>query len=152
VRINAALAAGAPQVQVQNSDDSSVLANGKLTLTDNQVDVNAGSIRLKAEFENKDNVLWPGLAVSTRLEVGVARNALVVPEAAIQRGANGLFVWVVDDQNRASMRSVVVSHEDVNEAVVEKGVNEGERVVTIGQYVLQPGTRVAIDAAANSGS
>jgi membrane fusion protein, multidrug efflux system len=152
VRINAALAAGAPRVEVQNSDDSQRLADGKLTLTDNQVDVNAGSIRLKAEFENKDNVLWPGLAVSTRLEIGVAKNALVVPEAAIQRGVNGLFVWVVDAQNRAVMRSVVVSHEDVDNAVVDKGVNEDERVVTVGQYVLQPGTFVAIDAASSTGS
>ena len=150
--IRTALAAGAPRVQVQNSDDSQILANGKLTLTDNQVDVNAGSIRLKAEFENKDNVLWPGLAVSTRLEIGVAKNALIVPEAAIQRGVNGLFVFVVDAQNRAVMRSVVVSHEDVDEAVVDKGVNEGERVVTIGQYVLQPGALVAIDAASSTGS
>jgi membrane fusion protein, multidrug efflux system len=152
VRINEALRAGAPPVQVQNSDDSAVLANGKLTLTDNQVDVNAGSIRLKAEFENKDNVLWPGLAVSTRLEVGVAKNVVVAPEAALQRGANGLFVWVVDDQNRVAMRPVVVSHEDVERAVVDKGVNEGERVVTVGQYVLQPGMRVAIDAPDRAGS
>jgi membrane fusion protein, multidrug efflux system len=152
VRINEALRAGAPPVQVQNSDDSAVLANGKLTLTDNQVDVNAGSIRLKAEFENKDNVLWPGLAVSTRLEVGVAKNVVVAPEAALQRGANGLFVWVVDDQSRVAMRPVVVSHEDVERAVVDKGVNEGERVVTVGQYVLQPGMRVAIDAADRAGS
>jgi multidrug efflux system membrane fusion protein len=152
VRINAALAAGAPRVQVQNSDDSQMLASGKLTLTDNQVDVNAGSIRHKAAFENKDNVLWPGLAVSTRLEIGVAKNALIVPEAAVQRGVNGLFVWVVDAQSRAVMRSVVVSHEDVDEAVVDKGVNEGERVVTVGQYVLQPGMLVAIDAASSTGS
>ena len=152
VRINAALEVGAPRVEVQNSDDSQRLADGKLTLTDNQVDVNAGSIRLKAEFENKDNVLWPGLAVSTRLEIGVAKNALIVPEAAIQRGVNGLFIWVVDAQNRAVMRSVVVSHEDVDEAVIDKGVNEHERVVTVGQYVLQPGTLVAIDAASSTGS
>jgi multidrug efflux system membrane fusion protein len=152
VRINAALAAGAPRVQVQNSDDSQRLADGKLTLTDNQVDVNAGSIRLKAEFKNEDNVLWPGLAVSTRLEIGVAKNALIVPEAAIQRGVDGLFVWVVDAQNRAVMRSVVVSHEDVDEAVIDKGVNEGERVVTVGQYVLQPGTLVAVDAASSTAS
>ena len=152
VRINAALAAGAPRVEVQNSDDSQRLADGKLTLTDNQVDVNAGSIRLKAEFKNEDNVLWPGLAVSTRLEIGVAKNALIVPEAAIQRGVDGLFVWVVDAQNRAVMRSVVVSHEDVDEAVIDKGVNEGERVVTVGQYVLQPGTLVAVDAASSTAS
>jgi membrane fusion protein, multidrug efflux system len=150
--INAALAAGTPEVQVKNSDDSKILASGHLTLTDNQVDVNAGSIRLKAEFENKDNALWPGLAVSTRLTIGVLKNALVVPETAVQRSTNGLFVFVVDDQNRAAMRPIVVSHEDVDQAVIDKGLNEGDRVVTVGQYVLQPGSPVAIDTAANSGS
>jgi multidrug efflux system membrane fusion protein len=152
VRINAALGAGAPPVQVKNSDDSKVLAEGRLTLTDNQVDANAGSIRLKAEFENKDNVLWPGLAVSTRLEVGVIKGALVVPEAAIQRGANGLFVFTVDDKNRAAMRPVVVSHQDQDQAVIDKGLNDGDRVVTVGQYTLQPGSPVAIGAAADTGS
>lgn len=152
VRINAALAAGSPAVQVKNSDDSKVLANGHLILTDNQVDAAAGSIRLKAEFENKDNVLWPGLAVSTRLTVGVAKDALVAPEAAIQHGPNGLFVYVVDDQNRAVLRPVVVSHEDQDQAVIEKGVSDGERVITAGQYVLENGSPVAIDVAAGSGS
>ena len=61
-RINATLAAGAPQGAVQNTDGST-LASGKLTVTDNQVDVTTGTIRLKAEFDNKDNALWPGLAV-----------------------------------------------------------------------------------------
>jgi membrane fusion protein, multidrug efflux system len=152
VRINRALAAGAPAVEVKNSDGSDILANGRLTLTDNQVDVNAGSIRLKAEFENKDNVLWPGLAVSTRLQVGVLTGALVAPEAAIQRGANGLFVFTVDDTNHAAMRPVVVSHQDQGLAVIEKGLDEGERVVTVGQYTLQSGSPVAIDTAANTGS
>jgi membrane fusion protein, multidrug efflux system len=152
VRINAALAAGAPGVQIKDSDGAHVLANGRLTLTDNQVDANAGSIRLKAEFENKDNVLWPGLAVSTRLQVGVLSDALVVPEAAIQRGANGLFVFTIDDHNRAAMRSVAVSHQDQDQAVIDKGLNAGDRVVTAGQYTLQPGSPVVIDTAADTGS
>jgi multidrug efflux system membrane fusion protein len=90
--------------------------------------------------------------VSTRLTIGVLKNALVVPETAVQRSANGLFVFVVDDQNRAAMRPIVVSHEDEDQAVIDKGVNEGDRVVTVGQYVLQPGSPVAIDTAANTGS
>ena len=152
VRINAALAAGSPDVQVLNSGDDKVLANGRLIVTDNQVDAAAGSIRLKAEFENKDNALWPGLAVSTRLNVGVAKDALVVPEATIQRGPNGLFVYVVDDQSRAVLRPVIVPYQDQDRAVIEKGVSDGERVITAGQYVLQNGTPVAIDVAAGSGS
>jgi multidrug efflux pump subunit AcrA (membrane-fusion protein) len=59
---------------------------------------------------------------------------------------------VIDDQNRAAMRPVVVSHEDQDVAVVDKGLSDGDRVVTVGQYVLQPGARVSIDATANTGS
>ncbi len=131
---------------------ASCLATGKLTVVDNQVDVATGTIRLKAEFDNKDSALWPGLAVATRLSVDVAKNALVVPDRAVQHGPDGLFVYVIDDQNRAAVRPVAVSHEDQDLAVIDKGLNDGDRVVTVGQYGLQPGARVAIDASAGNGS
>jgi multidrug efflux system membrane fusion protein len=150
--INAALTAGRPAVQALNSEGSKVLGDGHLVVTDNQVDAAAGSIRLKAEFENKDSRLWPGLAVSTRLTVGVAKNALVVPESAIQRGPDGFFVYVVDDRNHAVLRPVVVPHQDQELAVIEKGVSDGERVITAGQYVIQNGSPVAVAVAAASGS
>jgi len=152
MRINAAMAQGEPPIEARTSDDVTVLATGKLTVVDNQVDATTGSIRLKAEFENKDDALWPGLAVATRLTVGVDHNAIVVPTEAVQHGPQGLFVYVVDDQNRAAMRAVTVSHQDVTLAVVGKGVNEGDRVVTTGAYVLQPGVRVSVDANSGSGS
>ncbi|MGA2795483.1 MAG: efflux RND transporter periplasmic adaptor subunit, partial [Roseiarcus sp.] len=141
--INAAMSAGSPDVQVMNSADSKVLADGHLIVTDNQVDVAAASIRLKGEFANKDHALWPGLAVSTRLTVGMLKNALVVPEAAIQRGPNGLFIYVVDDRNHAVLRPVIAPYQDQDRAVIEKGVADGERVITAGQYVLQNGSPVA---------
>ncbi|WP_158814570.1 efflux RND transporter periplasmic adaptor subunit [Methylocapsa sp. S129] len=152
-KINATLAAGAPpQVLARDSSGEKTLATGRLSVTDNQVDVATGTIRLKAEFANQDNALWPGLAVSTRLTIGDLKNAVVVPTEAVQHGPNGLFVYVIDDKNRAAMRPVTVTHQDTAQAVIDKGVNDGDRVVTVGQYVLQPGTPVAIDTAANSGS
>ena len=66
--IAAAMAQGAPKLEVTTSDGATVIATGKLTVIDNQVDATTGSIRLKAEFDNQDNKLWPGLAVSTRLD------------------------------------------------------------------------------------
>ena len=147
-RINAILASGEPKVTVKNTDGVT-LATGKLTITDNQVDTTTGTLRLKAEFENKDNALWPGLAVTTALTVGVDKDALLVPTASVQHGQKGLYVYVVDDQNRAAMRPVTVSHENTVNSVVTQGVKEGDRVVTVGQFLLQPGTPVAIDAAAN---
>ena len=77
--------------------DGVTLATGKLTITDNQVDTTTGTLRLKAEFENKDNALWPGLAVTTELTVGVDKDALLVPTASVQHGQKGLYVYVVDD-------------------------------------------------------
>jgi multidrug efflux system membrane fusion protein len=75
-----------------------------------------------------------------------------VPDRAIQHGPDGLFVYVIDDQNRAAVRPVAVSHEDEDLAVIDKGLNDGDRVVTVGQYGLQPGARVGIDASASTGS
>jgi multidrug efflux system membrane fusion protein len=151
-RLNELLAGGAPEILAKTSDGSQLLGAGNLILTDNQVDTATGSIRLKGEFANKDHKLWPGLAVATRLTVGDLKNALIVPTSAIQHGPNGLFLYVVDDQNRAALRQVVVTHQNLDETVVDKGVNEGDKVVTVGAYVLQPGSPVAIDATASSGS
>ncbi len=148
-RINQELARGSPEVTVMNSDGAK-LATGKLTISDNQVDVATGTIRLKAEFENRDNELWPGLAVTTALRLGVDRDALVVPADAVQHGQDGLFVYVVDDQNRAAVHPVKVARQNTTTAVVSDGLKEGERVVTTGQFLLQPGAIVAINSGRGS--
>ena len=74
---------------------------------------------------------------------------MIAPSASIQHGQKGLYVFVVDEQSRAALRPVTVSHQNTINAVVTKGVNEGDRVVTTGQFLLQPGTPVNIDAAAS---
>jgi multidrug efflux system membrane fusion protein len=150
--ISAALAAGAPLVEARTSDGATLLATGKLTVIDNQVDVTTGTIHLKGEFNNKDHSLWPGQAVSTRLRVEIEKNALVIPNQAVQRGPGGLFVYVVGLDNRAVTRPVTLAHEGADVAVVAKGLGEGEKVVTVGQFGLQPGARVAIEAGAGGGS
>jgi multidrug efflux system membrane fusion protein len=152
-RISAALAAGAPPIEARTSDGATLLATGKLTVIDNQVDPASGSIRLKAEFANADHALWPGQAVAVRLRVEVEKNALTIPDRAIQRGPEGLFVYVVGADNRAVTRPVTLAHEDADAdtAVVAKGLSEGEKVVTVGQFGLQPGARVAVEADAGAG-
>jgi multidrug efflux system membrane fusion protein len=149
VRINQELAAGTPEVTVMNADGAE-LATGHLTISDNQIDLATGTIRLKAEFENKDNSLWPGLAVTTGLKLGVDKNVLTVPADAVQHGQSGLYVYAVDDQNRAAVRTVEVARLNTNTAVISNGLKEGERVVTTGQFLLQPGTLVAIDTGPGS--
>ena len=147
-RINSVLAAGAPPVSVTNTDGVK-LATGKLAITDNQIDTTTGTIKLKAEFENTDNALWPGLAVTTSLTVGIDKGALIVPTAAIQHGQKGLYVYIVDEQNHAALRMIKVSHQDVERAVVAQGLKEGDRIVTQGQFLLQPGALVSVDPTSN---
>ena len=149
VRINQELAEGAPEVTVMNADGAE-LATGRLAISDNQIDLATGTIRLKAEFENKDNSLWPGLAVTTGLKLGVDKNILTVPADAVQHGQSGLYVYVIDDQNLAAVRTVKVARLNTNTAVISDGLKEGERVVTTGQFLLQPGTLVTIDTGPGS--
>ena len=144
-RINRELAQGPLPITVLNAEGKE-LATGKLTISDNQVDVATATIRLKAEFENGDGALWPGLAVTTALQLGIDKNVLVVPAEAVQHGQSGLFVYVVDDKNRAAVRQVKVSQQNTTTAVISDGLKEDDRVVTTGEFLLQPGAQVAIDA------
>ncbi len=148
-RINQELRDGAPDVTVLTADGKPI-ATGKLTISDNQVDPATGTIRLKAEFENKDNALWPGLAVTTRLQLGVMKDVVVVPADAVQRGAKGFFVYVVGDDNRAAAQPVKVARQNAAVAVIADGLKEGDRVVTTGEFLLQPGAQVAVDGQSGS--
>ena len=148
-RINEELAAGSPEVTVMDAEGRK-LATGRLSISDNQVDLPTGTIRLKAEFDNKDNALWPGLAVTTGLQLGVDKDVLIVPTEVVQHGEKGLYVFIVDDQNRAQVRQVKVAHQDTATAVISDGLKEGDRVVTSGQFLLQPGSIVSIDTGSGS--
>jgi multidrug efflux system membrane fusion protein len=148
-RINEELAGGSPEVTVMDADGHK-LAAGRLTISDNQVDLATGTIRLKGEFENKDNALWPGLAVTTGLQLGTKKDALIVPTEVAQHGQNGLYVFIVDDQNRAQVRQVKIAYQNTTTTVISDGLKEGDRVVTSGQFLLQPGSIVSIDSGSGS--
>jgi multidrug efflux system membrane fusion protein len=140
--INNALAAGKVPVTALSSDGTKTLANGDLALVDNQVDQASGTIRMKATFQNKDNALWPGLSVATRLLVETKKNAVVVPNDAIQHGPNGLYAYVVGGDNKAELRDIKVGDEGATQTVALQGLNAGERVVVAGQYRLTKGAVV----------
>ena len=144
--INALMREGNAKVVVRSTEGKD-LATGKLEVVDNQIDANTGTVKLKARFENEDNTLWPGLAVLADLTLGVDKGALVVPTAAIQHGVRGLFVYVVDSDGKAQNRPVKVLHQNVREAALASGVQEGDRIVTAGQSQLRPGVPVAIQTA-----
>lgn len=141
-KLNAALAAGKVPVTALSSDGLKVLAHGHLALVDNQVDQASGTIRMKATFQNKDNALWPGLSVSTRLLVETLRNVIVVPTDAVQHGPNGLYAFVIGNDKKAAIRAIKVGDENVAQTVVTQGLAVGERVVVGGQYRLTPGAIV----------
>ena len=99
---------------------------------------------MKASFDNRDNALWPGLSVTTHLLLKTLKDVVVVPDAAVQRGPNGLYVYVVTDQSRALLREVKVSRIEGGLALIDSGLAAGERIVTSGHYRVQPGGPVQV--------
>ena len=136
--------AGPLDVTALASDGSKPLADGTLETFNNEIDTSSGTIRLKGTFANTDHKLWPGLSVSTRLKVKTLENVVLVPFSAVQHGPNGLYAFVIGADDRVEVRPIAVSLSDDSNAVVTKGIKGGERVVTAGQYRLQPKTLVRV--------
>jgi multidrug efflux system membrane fusion protein len=143
-RINKAMSEGTLQVSAFARDESTEFDRGKVMLVDNQIDQATGTMRLKAEFPNKNNALWPGQYVNARVLVSTVQNALTVPDAALQRGPDGLFAYVIKTDSTVEVRPLQVGQESAGIAVVQNGLREGERVATTNQYRLEPGAHVRI--------
>ena len=126
------------------TSDGKELGKGELKLTDNQIDQASGTIHLKATFANADNKLWPGLSVTTRIQTGTMKNVLVVPDGGVQRGPEGLYAYVVGQDDKAVMKRLKVGPIADGMAVIEDGLAEGDKVVTSGTYRVQPGGRVTV--------
>jgi membrane fusion protein, multidrug efflux system len=131
------------------TDGKKPLADGTLSVINNQVDATSGTIRLKAVFDNKNHALWPGQSVSTRLLVKTLKDATVVPDDAIQHGTSGLYAYAVNADNKAELRKVKVSQSIDGRSVVDEGLTPGDRVITAGQYKVQPGTLVGTAVASS---
>src|ERR1700748_3109958 len=131
------------------TDGKKPLAEGKLPVINNQVDTTSGTIRLKAVFDNKDHALWPGQSVSTRLLVRTLKDATVVPDDAVQHGTGGLYAYAVGADNKAELRKVKVSQSIDGRTVVDEGLKPGERVITGGQFKVQPGSLVTTAVASS---
>jgi membrane fusion protein, multidrug efflux system len=148
--VGSALSAGKVIVEAMSRDGSKELDQGTVTLVDNQIDQNTGTIRLKAVFPNPQNKLWPGQYIDARVLVRTDRSALIIPSAAVQRGPDGMFTYVVKSDQTVEMRPLKVGEESGSVMVVQDGISEGEQVVTSNQYRLQPGAHVKIAPAAVS--
>jgi len=141
--INEAQATQPLKVIALTTDGKKTLSEGTLSVVNNQVDTTSGTIRLKAVFDNKDHALWPGQSVSTRLLVTTLKDATVVPDDAVQRGAAGLYAFAVNSDNKAELRKIKVSRSIDGRSVVDQGLAPGERVIVAGQYKVQAGSTVA---------
>jgi multidrug efflux system membrane fusion protein len=141
--INEAQAVAPLKVIAITTDGKKPLAEGKLSVVNNQVDTTSGTIRLKAVFDNKDHALWPGQSVSTRLLVSTLKGATVVPDGAIQHSTSGLYAYTVDENNKAVLNKVKVTQSIDGRSVVDEGLSPGQRVITTGQYKVSPGTLVS---------
>ena len=146
--IRAALDHGKVEAQALSRDDGSVLDIGTVELIDNQIDPQSGTLRVKSNFPNASDRLWPGQFVDVEVRVSTLPGAVTVPSDAIQRGPDGDYVFVVGPDDMVAQVPVKVGQIADEIAVIESGLAPGARVVTHGQYRLAPGTRVSVGTGA----
>jgi len=131
-------------VEAYGRDDQTKLATGKLQTIDNQIDTTTGTGKLKAVFSNSESTLWPNQFVNIHLLLEVRKNSTVVPAAAVQRGPQGTYVFVVKPDSTVDMRKVTLGMSVGNFSAITSGVASGEKVVTDGQDKLQAGSKVEV--------
>ncbi|MDY6956031.1 MAG: efflux RND transporter periplasmic adaptor subunit [Pseudomonadota bacterium] len=127
-----------------NRDQSTTLGQGQLTAIDNRINATTGMVRLKAQFPNRDERLFPNQFVNARLLLEVARNSRVIPDAAIQRGAAEPYVWVVGPDQKVTARPIQTATRDRGLTAITAGLQIGERVVIDGTERLAEGEAVEI--------
>lgn len=117
---------------------------GALSLIDNKVDENTGSILLQAKFPNGDKKLWPGEFVDVRLILETQKDAVLIPSQAVQVGQEGHYVFVMKPNSTVEQRNVTVGQKENEMSIIEKGLSPNETVVLEGQLNLIPGIEVAV--------
>lgn len=142
--VHTALTGGPVEVIAFDQDNRRALSSGQLLLVDNAIDKTTDTIRLKAIFANDDEKLWPGAFVNARLLIETLSDVLVVPSTAVQRGPQGLFVWIVTPKDTAEPRQIKTGPTAGDLTVIISGLGDGERVVTDGQYKLKRNALVTV--------
>jgi membrane fusion protein, multidrug efflux system len=123
-------------------DNTTELDRGAVAVLDNEINQSTGTVRLKATFPNANETLWPGDFVNIHLLVRTEPNVLTIPSPAVQRGPDGLYVYVVKADMTVEIRPISLERFESGKAVITNGLQAGERVVSAGQYRLQAGVRV----------
>ena len=134
--------AGEVPVEALTSDGTKTLSQGRLAIMDNSVSQATGTISLKARFDNKDNALWPGLSVNTRMLIDTIKQVIIVPQDGVQHGPSGLFAYVIGSDGKVGVRPIKVSQSGDANAVVSEGLNVGDKIVVAGQSRLFDGAMV----------
>lgn len=132
------------EVDAYDRTDTKRLARGTLMSIDNQIDITTGTVKLKAEFKNATDALFPNQFVNVRMKVRTIKEALTIPAGAIQQGNRGAFVYVISPDNTATVRLVKLGDRSTEGVVVLEGIKEGERVVLEGTDRLREGARVRV--------
>ena len=147
--IQAAQAAGPVRIAAfAQADSSTPLAEGRLIFIDNAVNAATGTVKLKAEFDNRNEALWPGTFASFTATLSVEPNQVLVPELAVQPGAEGSYVYRVDAEHKAQLHPVTVARQVGRELVIASGLQGGEQIIARAPRDLNPGTPVQLADAA----
>lgn len=131
-------------VEAYDREQKARLATGRLLTVDNQIDPTTGTIKLKAQFPNEDGALFPNQFVNLRLRLDTLRGVTLVPAAAVQRGAQGTFVYVLKDDRTVSLRPVKTGVSEGESVAIESGVIPGETVVVEGNDRLRDGAKAEV--------
>ncbi len=137
-------AKGTLKVEASFADDPSKRREGAFDFLDSGVQQNSGTVRIRAVLENKDRLFWPGQFVNVRLLLDTLKDAMLIPNEALQVGQTGPFVFVVKGDSTVELRKVQPGQRQGEAVVVQEGLKPGETVVVTGQIALAPGTRVQI--------
>ncbi|WP_246721859.1 efflux RND transporter periplasmic adaptor subunit [Methylosinus sp. H3A] len=143
-QLQKAQAAGHAKVAALAADNSTVIETGELAVIDNQIDAQTGTVRVKAVFQNPDLALWPGQFVNVRVTVDMIANAVTVPSLAVQRGANGAFIYLLGADGTAVLRNVVTRRQDEAIAVLDSELGANEQVIVSGFSRLAGGSKVRV--------
>jgi multidrug efflux system membrane fusion protein len=136
----------------RDQNQKTPLGTGLLLTVDNQIDTTTGTVRLKAQFANDDGRLFPNQFVNVRMLIDVRREATTVPSAALQRGARGMFVYVVKEDRTVTLREVKTGPTEGDATLIETGVEPGELIVVDGMDRLREGARVELPSAEKGGA
>jgi multidrug efflux system membrane fusion protein len=143
--VRAAAASGDPLevLALDRSDAHTIADDGTLNVVDNQIDTTTGTFKLRSVFQNAKSELWPGQFVNTRLKVRTVKGGLVIPAQAVQRGPDGDYVYLVQQDQTVKMNPVKVAGEvGDSHVMIGSGLALNDLVVTEGQFRLKPGSKV----------